>query len=57
MVRNLLIGGAFTNRPFFKKMEGVMASECSSQQQEDKTFLFVFENPMEKFQELLQKLQ
>lgn len=30
VVKNLLIGGAFTNRPFFKNMESIKATEATS---------------------------
>lgn len=32
-LKNLLIGGAFTNRPFFKAMQGLMASEDATDNQ------------------------
>lgn len=32
-LKNLLIGGAFTNRPFFKAMKGLMASEEATENQ------------------------
>lgn len=30
-IKNLLVGGAFTNRPFFKSMQSLMASEVADQ--------------------------
>lgn len=34
-IKNLLIGGAFTNRPFFKSMQPLMASEAATHHQSD----------------------
>lgn len=51
-IENLLIGGAFTNRPFFKKMEAVMANESSGQQKW--TYLFLFRDSMNEFRKLLE---
>lgn len=53
-LKNLLTGGAFTNRPFFKNMDAVSACEATEQQQKD-NILYVFsENSMDKFNELLE---
>jgi len=35
IIRNLLVGGAFTNTPFFKQMEPVLANEVADQQSKD----------------------
>jgi len=55
--KNLLIGGAFTNRPFFKNMTWLMASEVS---EDDKNNLYILpfneKKEMNKFKELLEKL-
>lgn len=56
----MLIGGGLTNRPFFKKMEPVQASEnASNQQQESSTKVYFFTKTlsMDKFKELLAKAQ
>lgn len=61
---NLLIGGAFTNRPFFKNMvplmasEGATASERSGQSSASEGHALFFSNsqPMKKFLELMARL-
>ena len=42
IIKNLLVGWAFTNRPFFKAMQSLMASEENTQVEEDinKSILF-----------------
>lgn len=61
--RNLLIGGAFTNRPFFKAMKPLMASEnatngASAKDPATGQFLFVsIPDRMQKFLELLAKFK
>ncbi len=42
-IKNLLIGGAFTNRPFFKGMSPIMAAEVPDQSQ-DCDFILFFKN-------------
>ncbi len=51
IVKNLLVGGAFTNRPFFKNMEPMMASESvvsnHPQNKDNETpskYLFIFKD-------------
>lgn len=53
LVSNLLTWGAFTNRPFFKKMSPLMANEATDKQQDDPMFLSIIEHNM--FNELLKK--
>lgn len=65
VVKNLLIGGAFTNRPFFKAMQPLLASEegatdvasrhqSNAATQTSSNFLvFNFSTPMKKILELL----
>lgn len=66
VVRNLLIGGAFTNRPFFKAMKPLLASEewddvAANRHQQgtfsDSSEIFIFNtsNPMLKFLKLLEQ--
>jgi len=53
--RNLLIGGAFTNRPYFKRMQPLMASEAAAD--ESSSSLLPISTPrMQKFLSLLNKL-
>lgn len=53
-IRNLLLGGAITNRPFFKAMQPLSASEES--QAAGSQFLFITPPPMKKFLKLLAEL-
>ena len=59
MIKNLLVGGAFTNRPFFKLMSPLMASEdeaARSQTDQDgqsATFLFSVSKPMKTIANIL----
>lgn len=61
---NLLIGGAFTNRPFFKDMQPLMASESAangdnmgqSSAKEGHVVFFSHSKPMLKFLELMADL-
>lgn len=55
LVSNLLTWGAFTNRPFFKKMSPLMANEATDKQQDDPIFLSIIAPTMNMFKELLQK--
>lgn len=56
-ITNLLIGWAFTNRPYFKGMQALKYNEDASNSNEDTTFyLFNDVQPMDKLLELLQKL-
>lgn len=54
-ITNLLIGGAFTNRPFFKKMVSLQASEWTTWQgaNDTKPFIFYDVSSMEKIKTLL----
>lgn len=53
-ITNLLTWGAFTNRPFFKAMDPIMANECVSDMAPNNQYLFIFqEKPMKKFTEIL----
>jgi predicted transcriptional regulator len=60
-VTNLLIGGAFTNRPFFKAMQPLMASEEATYLQTGKktpatqSYLLFSDNFMKKFLDLISK--
>lgn len=58
-ITNLLIGGAFTNRPFFKSMKPLMASEdktgAADQSAEQNILFFNCNNQMNKFLELVSK--
>lgn len=59
---NLLIGGAFTNRPFFKDMKPLKMSESASADGQKipasglTLFLFSTPDPMKQFMELIAKL-
>lgn len=55
-IKDLLIGGAFTNRPFFKKMVSLQASEWTAWQewQDNSTFIFYDCKPMDKIKSLLE---
>ena len=64
VVTNLLIGGAFTNRPFFKAMQPLLASEeagdhvanrhqSNAANQSSTILIFNTSNPMKKILELL----
>lgn len=55
-IKNLLIGGAFTNRPYFKGMKALQYSEDDSGSDENITFYLFTEQKMDKLLELLQKL-
>lgn len=56
-IQNLLIGWAFTNRPYFKGMQSVKYNEDASNNDEDTTFyLFSDATTMDKLLALLQKL-
>lgn len=57
-IKNLLIGWAFTNRPFFKSMKSLMASEVCEESRDDKwndhnAILFFNDLEMNKFLRLL----
>lgn len=57
-IRNLLIGGAFTNRPFFKNMQPLMANEAADDKQTNRATgptLLLFSQPeqMEKLLRLI----
>lgn len=56
-VENLLIGGAFTNRPFFKAMEPFMANEAAAQRTKDNSpassYIFINQPHMKTILELL----
>ena len=55
-IRNLLIGGAFTNRPYFKDMQSLQATEVSDSN-EDTQFYFFDKSPiMDELKKLLQAL-
>lgn len=63
VINNLLVGGAFTNRPFFKNMQPMMASEWVSNQQQKNDdenpskYLLVFnDGNMNKFLKMLSDL-
>lgn len=55
-IKDLLIGGAFTNRPFFKKMVSLQASESTAWQewQDNSTFIYFDCKPMDKIKSLLE---
>lgn len=62
-ISNLLNGGAFTNRPFFKRMKPLMASEdantgvqSGSASTKGSAYFFSNSNPMKKLIELMAKL-
>lgn len=58
-ISNLLIGGALTNRPFFKGMQPVMAAseDVANQQQDTHRYSFIFTSVgMNKFMDMLNKL-
>lgn len=53
---NLLIGGAFTNRPFFKNMDSLKASESTRWEEDQENNLYFTKiTSMNKFKELLAK--
>lgn len=61
-IRNLLVGGAFTNRPFFKAMQPLMAAEGASDRKQmqqtgqaspQSILFFSNSKPMKRFLELL----
>ena len=60
VIENMLLGGAFTNRPFFKDMVPLMASEDATVRphgQNKDLFLFFTDSPhMKKFLELVAKM-
>ena len=63
VIENLLVGGAFTNRPFFKLMDPIMANEVAGQTpkkddwNDSNQYLFIFKQnaTMNKFMELVKK--
>lgn len=61
VVTNLLVGGAFTNRPFFKLMDAIMANESgvsNQQQRNDGNYIYLYKDTktMNKFMEVIAKL-
>lgn len=54
-IKNLLVGGAFTNRPFFKAMQALMANEENSNQIPNNILYFNTSRPMKTILELLAK--
>lgn len=55
-IKNLLIGGAFTNRPYFKGMQSLQATEVSNSNEDTTFYFFDNFNPMDELKKLLQAL-
>lgn len=55
-IKNLLIGGAFTNRPYFKGMQSLQATEVSNSNEDTTFYFFDTFNPMDELKKLLQAL-
>lgn len=55
-VKNVLIGGAFTNRPYFKNMESMMASEVANDNHDNKQSILITNKAMKEFLNLIETL-